>query len=206
MAATDSESSGVANSSDSSSSPSRSTDSDYDVFRDALQHFAAEQSQLTAALQHSQHSLDLHFATFDSQLKRCTQQWAEYTRLQAMQHDLYAGMSKDDRRRVKAQMVDDDIVMELAKQQLDQWRQCKPNNQSRSQHRQRQRLLRFAVNTAIVDLTQCMWRVHLLQLVPAACARQGELPAVEEDGQGQHISTTTADNHSTSTATVKQVG
>ena len=115
-----------------SGSPDRHSSSDYDVFRDALSQFAAEQRQLDTALQQSQHSLDLHFATFDSQLKRCTQQWTEYTILQAMQHDLYAGMSKEERRRLKAQMVDDDIVMELAKQQLDQWRQCKPNNQSRS--------------------------------------------------------------------------
>ena len=116
------------------SPPDSSSTSDYAVFRDALQHFASEQNALNSALQHSQHALDLHFATFDSQLKRCTQQWTEYTRLQAMQHDLYTGMSKEERRRQKAQMLDDDIVMELAKQQLDQWRQCKPNNQSRSVH------------------------------------------------------------------------
>ena len=115
-----------------SSSSSSSSSSDYDVFRDALQHFAAEQNTLNTALQHSQHTLDLHFATFDSQLKRCAQQWAEYTRLQDMQHDLYAGMSKEEKRRLKAQMVDDDIVLEMTKQQLDQWRQCKPNNQTRS--------------------------------------------------------------------------
>ena len=126
-----SDSSGVVGSSSGGSSDSL-TASDYDVFRDALQHFSSEQTTQNSALQQSQHTLDLHFATFDSQLKRCTQQWTEYTRLQAMQHDLYAGMSKEQRRRLKAQMLDDDIVMELAKQQLDQWRQCKPNNQRRS--------------------------------------------------------------------------
>ena len=162
--------------------PGGFTSSDYEVFRDALQHFAAEQNQLTSALQHSQHTLDLHFATLESQLKRCTQQWTEYTRLQAMQHDLYAGMSKEERRSVKAQMLDDDIVMELAKQQLDQWRQCKPNTQSRSPGVGVQ-VVRCSRHSRRLLLTeQYAMCVFCVQLVSAARAGQSDHAAVEEDG------------------------
>ena len=142
---------------DSPADAATSSSSDYAVFRDALHHFASEQNALTTALQSSQHTLDLHFATFDTQLKRCAQQWTEYTRLQDMQHDLYTGMSKDDRKRVKAEMVDDDILMEMAKQQLDQWRQCKPNNQSRSVRDCMVHSRTLAVRAASIRLTLTVW-------------------------------------------------
>ena len=165
--------------------PDSSSTSDYAVFRDALQHFSSEQNALNAALQHSQHALDLHFATFDSQLKRCTQQWTEYTRLQAMQHDLYTGMAKEERRRQKAALLDDDIVMEQAKQQLDQWRQCKPNNQSRSEAASARPFGRERTITAEADIVAQRVCVCPAQLVPSTGAGQGHYAAVEEVGQGQ---------------------
>ena len=108
------------------------TTADYAVFSDALHDFAATQRTLGASLNASAHQLDLQFATHDSQLKQCKQQWIEYSRLQAMRRDLLDSMSRDDRRSMQQQMQGDDILLETAKQQLDQWRQAKPGNQNRS--------------------------------------------------------------------------
>ena len=107
-----------------------STANDHALFSDALEHFARRQHELDSALQASQRSLDAQFVLHDGHLKQCKSQWAEYTRLQAMQRDLYAGMTKEEKAAMHERLEDEEITMELAKKELDQWRQAKPGNQS----------------------------------------------------------------------------
>ena len=107
-----------------------STSADHALFSDALQHFARRQHELDGALQSSQRSLDTQFAAHDAHLKQCKSQWTEYTRLQAMQKDLLASMSKEEKAALHDQLEEEQIMMEMAKQELDQWRQAKPGNQS----------------------------------------------------------------------------
>jgi hypothetical protein len=106
------------------------TANDHALFSDALQHFAQRQHELDAALQASQRSLDAQFALHDGHLKQCRSQWTEYARLEAMQRDLYAGMSKEEKAAMHDRLEDEQITMEMAKQELDQWRQAKPGNQT----------------------------------------------------------------------------
>ena len=123
----------AASSSTSSPPPPAAADghcADYSLFSDALRHFADRQHELDSALKASQRSLDHQFAAHDSLLKQCQSQWAEYARLQAMQRDLRRELSKEEKAVMRDRLEDERITMEMAKQELDQWRQAKPGNQS----------------------------------------------------------------------------
>ena len=106
------------------------TANDHALFSDALEHFARRQHELDASLQASQRSLDAQFALHDGHLKACRAQWTEYSRLEAMQTDLYSGMSKEEKAAMHDRLEDEEITMEMAKKELDQWRQAKPGNQT----------------------------------------------------------------------------
>ena len=123
----------AASSSSSPSPPAEDADghcADYALFSDALRHFADRQHELDSSLKSSQRSLDLQFASHDALLKQCAAQWAEYARLQAMQRDLRAELSKEEKAAMRERLEEDQITMEMAKQELDMWRQAKPGNQS----------------------------------------------------------------------------